>query len=123
MQRTGCSQTRGRVLITEGERTGTAIIAVDDARENLIVVDPGANSRLEPRDIAAPLGQPAALLVQLEIPFTVKAAVAASRAMVVLNPAPGRPIEPALLNRVQVLVPNRKIAPTSAMQAAANRHR
>jgi ribokinase len=96
------------VRMTDGERTGTAIIAVDDAGENLIVVDPGANSRLEPGDIAAPLGQPAALLVQLEIPIsTVKAAVDASRAMVVLNPAPARPIDPALLNRVQVLVPNR----------------
>jgi ribokinase len=96
------------VLITDAERTGTAVIAVDEAGENLIVVDPGANSRLEPGDITAQLGQPAALLVQLEIPLgTVKAAVEASGAMVVLNPAPARPIEPALLNRVQVLVPNR----------------
>ncbi|MGN6681909.1 MAG: PfkB family carbohydrate kinase, partial [Streptosporangiaceae bacterium] len=58
------------VLITAGERTGTATIAVDSAGENLIVVDPGANSRLAPEDIgAASFGQAGVLLVQLEIPL------------------------------------------------------
>jgi ribokinase len=97
------------VLLTDGERTGTAMIAVDEAGENLIVVDPGANRRLEPRDIAvSSLSHAAVVLVQLEIPLpTVRAAVRASRGLVVLNPAPAVRIEPALLECVSVLVPNR----------------
>jgi len=97
------------VLLTDGERTGTAMIAVDRAGENLIIVDPGANSRLEPRDVAAaPLAQTTVLLVQLEIPLpAVAAAVRASQALVVLNPAPAMPIDPAILEFVHVLVPNR----------------
>jgi ribokinase len=97
------------VLVTAGERTGTAMIAVDAAGENLIVVDPGANGRLEWHDLAASsLSQAAVVLVQLEIPLpTVLAAVRESRGLVVLNPAPAVPIEPAVLESVSVLVPNR----------------
>ena len=99
------------VLAAGGERTGTATIAVDDAGENLILVDPGANRRLAPADVtAAPLGKAAVLLVQLEIPLAaVRAAVAAAgpRTLVVLNPAPASPVGRAVLDRVGVLVPNR----------------
>ncbi len=99
------------VLAADGERTGTATIAVDEAGENLILVDPGANRRLTPADvIAAPLGTAAVLLVQLEIPLAaMQAAVAAAgpRTLVVLNPAPASPVGQAVLDRVDVLVPNR----------------
>jgi ribokinase len=97
------------VLVTAGERTGTAMIAVDAAGENLIVVDPGANGRLEPHDLtASSLSQAAVVLVQLEIPLpTVLAAVRESSGLVVLNPAPAVRIEPAVLESVSVLVPNR----------------
>ncbi|MGI9006883.1 MAG: PfkB family carbohydrate kinase, partial [Streptosporangiaceae bacterium] len=99
------------VLASEGDRTGTATIAVDEAGENLILVDPGANRRLIPADVtAAPLGAAAVLLVQLEIPLTaMQAAVAAAgpRTLVVLNPAPAEPVGQAVLDRVDVLVPNR----------------
>lgn len=97
------------VLVTAGERSGSAMIAVDESGENLIVVDPAANGRLEPHDIAvSSLSQAAVVLVQLEIPLrTVLAAVRASPGTVVLNPAPAVPIEPAVLEAVSVLVPNR----------------
>jgi len=97
------------VFVTDGARTGTAMIAVDEAGENLIVVDPGANGRLEPQDItASSLSQAAVLLVQLEIPLpTVLAAVRSFQGLVVLNPAPAVPIEPAVLESVSVLVPNK----------------
>ncbi len=97
------------VLITAGERTGTATIAVDTAGENVIVVDPGANSRLAPDDItAASFGQAGVLLVQLEIPLrTVQAAVRAPDALVVLNPAPAGSLGPEILDLVDILVPNR----------------
>jgi ribokinase len=97
------------VLVTDRQRTGTAMIAVDAAGENLIVVDPGANRRLEPQDITVSwLSQAAVVLVQLEIPPpTVLAAVRASQGLVVLNPAPAVPVDPAVLECVSVLVPNR----------------
>jgi ribokinase len=99
------------VLISDGARTGTATIAVDEAGENLILVDPGANGLLTAADVrAVPLGSAAVLLVQLEIPpAAVHAAVGAAgpRALVVLNPAPAAPVAQAVLDRVDVLVPNR----------------
>ncbi|HEX9063629.1 MAG TPA: ribokinase [Streptosporangiaceae bacterium] len=100
-----------RVLVADGERTGTATIAVDPGGENLILVDPGANRRLTPADVTpAALGTPAVLLVQLEIPVpTVQAAVsgASPQTLVVLNPAPAVPVGRAVLGRVDILVPNR----------------
>ena len=97
-----------QVLVTPGGRSGTATIAVDGSGENLIIVDPGANSQLRPEDLShGILGQASALLVQLEIPLpTVAAAIRAARAPVILNPAPAAPIQPALLGMVDVLVPN-----------------
>lgn len=96
--------------------TGTATIVVDDRGENLIVVDPGANSCLDPKDVRASVraGAPAVLLAQLEIPIaaleTAVGAVAEATT-VVLNPAPMPPdptVLATVLERVDVLVPNRK---------------
>ncbi len=96
------------VRATPGQRSGTATIAVDGEGENLILVDPGANSLLDPDDLSGgSLGEVSAVLVQLEIPPpTVAAAIRASRAPVVLNPAPAGPVEPGVLGLVRVLVPN-----------------
>lgn len=96
--------------------TGTATIVVDDRGENLIVVDPAANSCLQPGDMLAAVrsGRPAVLLAQLEIPIdALEAAVGAvaDETTVVLNPAPMPPDATRLatvLERVDVLVPNRK---------------
>jgi ribokinase len=97
------------VLITAGAPTGGAMIAVDAAGENLIIVDPGANAMLAPADIGiAGVGDQAVLLVQLEIPLpAVEAAVRASCGLVVLNPAPAVQVGPEILDRLDVLVPNR----------------
>jgi ribokinase len=96
------------VQVTPGARSGGATIAVDPAGENLILVDPGANGKLSPGDIAQHLLDGAgAVLLQLEIPArAVAAAVAMARARVVLNPAPAVPLAPGLLAGVDVLVPN-----------------
>jgi ribokinase len=96
------------VQVTPGARSGGATIAVDPAGENLILVDPGANGKLSPADIAQDLLDGAgAILLQLEIPApTVAAAVAMAGARVVLNPAPAVPLAPGLLAGVDVLVPN-----------------
>jgi ribokinase len=96
------------VRVTPGTRSGGATIAVNPAGENLILVDPGANARLEPGDIGPDiLDRAAAVLLQLEIPAqTVSAAVGMASAPVVLNPAPAIPLSAGLLARVSVLVPN-----------------
>ena len=96
------------VLVTAGQRTGSATIALDGDGDNLIIVNPGANSLLEPDDFAAaPLAGASAVLVQLEVPAAaVAAAIRAARAPVLLNPAPARPVEPEVLDLVHVLVPN-----------------
>ena len=96
--------------------SGVALIAVDAAGENSIVVAPGANAALdglEPADIAAIAGADV-LLCQLEVPL--KAVLAATRAaqrgntFVVLNAAPVRPLPAELLSTVDLLVVNKQEA-------------
>jgi ribokinase len=99
----------GRVHRTDGVPTGTATIPVEAAGgENLIVVVPGANAQLAPADVDVDsVHRAGVLLLQLETPLaTVQAAAAATRGLVVLNPAPPRPLPAELLAQVDVLVPN-----------------
>jgi ribokinase len=98
-----------RVRRSTSLATGLALIMVDDAAENTIVVIPSANGALTPGDLdAGVIGEAAVVLLQLEIPLeTVEAAAALARGKVVLNPAPAHPLPAALLDRVDVLVPNR----------------
>jgi ribokinase len=93
--------------------TGVALIVVDDAGENSIVVASGANRRLSPADVdaAEPVITGAdALLLQLESPLgTVIRAAEIARAhgiKVILNPAPARSLPETLLTLVDVLIPN-----------------
>jgi ribokinase len=87
--------------------TGMALIAVDAAGENTIVVSLGANARVGAGDVAAArelLAGAQVVLLQNEVPQeAVAAAIEAARGTVVLNPAPAR----ALAAPVDVLVPNR----------------
>ena len=101
-----------RYLAVDGQApSGLALIGVDRAGDNTIIVSPGANNRIGPDDVAAAaplLASAAVTLVQLEVPaMAVEAAVAASGGKVVLNPAPASHLSSALLERVDVLVPNR----------------
>lgn len=75
--------------------TGSAFIAVDDAGENSIIVNPGANHTITPADIenqAERIRAADALLLQLECPLPVvrRAAEIAREAgvKVILNPSP-----------------------------------
>lgn len=101
------------VTLTPGTPSGVALITVDDAGNNAIVVAPGANAKLSPQDVLlarAEIRAAGAVVVQLEVPMTVvqRAAELAGEAGVpfILNPAPARPLDPALLARVAVLTPN-----------------
>jgi ribokinase len=93
--------------------TGVAVITLDSAGQNTIVVAPGANGQLAPKDIEAAadaFNNAAVLLVQLESPLpSVLRAIQLAKehgARVVLNPSPAQPLDLALLSQVDYLVPN-----------------
>jgi ribokinase len=88
--------------------TGTALITVDDAGENTIVVIAGANARLTVDPDA--LAGADAVLCQLEVPVgTVAAAAAAAPpdALFCLNTAPAAEVPAAVLDRADLVVANR----------------
>ena len=93
--------------------TGVALIVVDDAGQNSIVVASGANMRLSPADVdgaETAIAGADVLLLQLESPLeTVTRAAEVARAhgvIVILNPAPARSLPGSLLSLVDVLIPN-----------------
>lgn len=85
------------VVREEGE-SGVALILVEASGENVIVVAPGANRRLEPGDVE--VGGADAVICQQEIPAPAIVAAAAGGRFVCLNAAPARgplPCHPDLL--------------------------
>ena len=91
--------------------TGIALISVGPDGDNTIVVSPGANSRVSGEDIRRAgdaLASADAVLAQLEVPVVaIEEAAAATNGRFVLNPAPATELPASLLERVDVLVPNR----------------
>ncbi|MEU7981454.1 ribokinase [Micromonospora sp. NPDC049081] len=91
--------------------TGQAIVLVTADGDSTIAVSSGANMWLAPEHLAPLrdlLGSARAVLLQQEVDAAVVAeAVRLAEGLVVLNPAPARPVDPATLARVDVLVPNR----------------
>ena len=85
--------------LTRADTTGLALILVDAAGENQIVVVPGANAHVPP---TSPGG---AVLCQLEVPDEAVHAAARGASFFALNAAPARPVdlEPDLLivNRLE----------------------
>ncbi len=105
--------TRQYVIQTEEAPSGVALITVDDAGNNVIVVAPGANRMLSPEDIKraeSDITSSAVLVAQLEVPLeTVEfAAQLANNCGVpfILDPAPAQELRPELLKMVDVLTPN-----------------
>jgi ribokinase len=93
--------------------TGTALITVDAKGANTIVVISGANAAGDAALVEQALanaGEPGLLLLQHEIPEPANAqAIRAARAagwFIVLNPAPARPVAPALLPLIDIIAPN-----------------
>lgn len=91
--------------------TGTALIAVDDSSENMIVVIPGANGMLEKQDLeVADFNAGDVLVAQFEIPLeTVEAFFAKGKAnstINILNPAPAKKCNDSLLELVDILILN-----------------
>ena len=87
------------VVRDDGE-SGVALILVDAAGENVIVVAPEANRRLAPEEVR--IGDTDAVIAQLEIPLEAVLAASAQAPWFCLNAAPardlrGRELEPDLL--------------------------
>ena len=117
-----------------GVPTGVALIVVDGAADNRIVVVPGANATLDGRDLdglRAALDGASVLLVQLEVPMV--GVIAAARAArergvtVVLDPAPVPPdgVPDELLALASIITPNEHeaalLAPGDALAALRRR--
>jgi ribokinase len=112
--------------------TGVAFIAVDDAGENSIIVNPGANhevTRAQVERHADLIREADALLLQLECPLPVVRLAAdiarAAGVRVILNPSPLTEAFLADPFEVDVLIVNegeaRKLAPNRRLQEAKSR--
>lgn len=100
------------VAITQ-EASGVAMIVVSRTGENSIVVAPGANALLTPRDLESQIEiirSAGVVLAQLEIPEdTVEALGQICRREsipLILDPAPARALPPKLLSQVEWFTPN-----------------
>jgi ribokinase len=103
----------------DGVPSGTAVIAIDDNGQNMIIVVPGANGKLTPADVdkaQSDIASAAVVVAQLEVPIETveQAAKTANQNNVpfILDPAPARPLSDELLSRVDILTPNETEAET-----------
>jgi ribokinase len=101
------------VTITEGVASGVAMITVDQKGENSIIVTPGANAMLCPRDVDAAesvIRRASAVVLQLEIPQeTVQHAIAMCQRLgiySILDPSPVPDKLPPVMLGVDVFAPN-----------------
>ncbi|MEZ6133161.1 MAG: ribokinase [Planctomycetaceae bacterium] len=101
------------VTATAETPSGLAVVSVDDAGENSIIVVPGANGRVSVSDVEAAadvIRTADILLVQLEVPVSsVVAAIRIARAggvRVILDPAPAPATVPDELLDVTLICPN-----------------
>ena len=100
------------VFIDETAPSGTALIIVNEAGENSIVVASGANAKLSVEDVGsiADLTDAAFILMQLETPLeTVSAVIKAAKingTHVILNPAPAQYLSDTILDGLFLLIPN-----------------
>lgn len=101
------------VTRSEISPSGVALITVDQAGNNVIVVAPGANNELSPEDVeeaSSVIASAGALVAQLEVPLeTVEFAARLANAdgvPFILDPAPARKLDTDFLSMVDVLTPN-----------------
>ena len=84
--------------------TGVALIVVDAAGENQIVVAPGANRQLQPGDVV--LGANDVVVCQLEIPVDVVGEALRHAGLAILNCAPARTLPPDVLTAANIVIVN-----------------
>jgi len=103
-----------RFLIEDdGASSGVALVNVDKAGENTVVVIPGTNQRLSKEDVlrAEPeIAKAKVLVVQFEIPLeTANTALDLAKryeVKTILNPAPSYQLPEGLFQKVDILTPN-----------------
>ena len=108
----GCGVGTRHVRAVPGAATGVAVIVLHN-RDNCIIVAPGANALLSPRDISdlePVIAESDLLVLQLEIPLeTARQAMELARARgvkVLLNPAPAARLPADFLALADILTPN-----------------
>ncbi len=85
--------------------TGQALIVVNEAGENQIVVAPGANAVFSAQQLKLPATD--AIIAQLEVPLnTIASAARQYKGFFCLNAAPAKPVSSEILDRVDLLVVN-----------------
>lgn len=96
-----------------GAATGTALVTVDAAGQNTIVVIGAANLECSPADVDAAfaaLPEPGFLLLQHEIPAAANAhAIREGKRrgwQIIVNPAPAYMLDPAVMADIDILIPN-----------------
>jgi ribokinase len=101
------------IKVDDSVHTGVALINVDSAGQNTIIVAPGANAQLTEGDIFEAedaFSGASALILQLEIPLpTVYSAIGLAQkhdVKVILNPAPGQALNPGIYKAIDFLIPN-----------------
>ncbi len=100
------------VFMDDQNPSGVALIMVNAAGENCIVVAPGSNANLLMRDIdkLKNLNEAAIILMQLEIPMDTIESIAkiakANHQKLILNPAPAQHLSNELLNGLFLVTPN-----------------
>jgi ribokinase len=103
----------GSVLVDDSVPSGVAVITVDDAAENHIIIVAGANGQVGMQDVTRleqALDGATHLLLQFEVPMeSVTAAAQAARkrgVTVILDPAPACLIPAELFALVDIITPN-----------------
>jgi ribokinase len=101
------------VAVAKQTSSGVALIAADARGQNSIVVVPGANGKLGPRDVAkyeSLIRDAGIILTQLETPLETLINVAdlarRHKVPLMLDPAPARDLPPELLTQITWLTPN-----------------
>jgi ribokinase len=101
------------IIRDPGEASGVAFILINQEGENMISVAPGANANLNPDDMEghqAIIRNAAALITQMEIPLeTIKKIYDIANegeVIKILNPAPLKKIPPAILQQIDIIIPN-----------------
>lgn len=100
-----------KVKVSE-KKTGSAHIVVTENGESHIIIIPGANNSLSPRDIedySSCLTSAKMILVQMEIPSNSVEKVlklANKESIVILDPAPAKNVTDEIISKVDYILPN-----------------
>lgn len=104
---------RMHVAFDEDLGAGSAVVVVADDDQNMIVVSPGANGRLDQKqiqDAASMIGRSRTVVAQLETPIEAAveafALARAHRVRTILNPAPAAKAAIGMLDLVDIVTPN-----------------